>query len=403
MDQNLRDALQRLSDAPRVGPDPVATDRVLSRVHRGRAIRVAAGSALAVVLVAGAAAAITLPRDGGHPIQGPTPTTTPSPAVTHSPTPQPTPSPSPTTPPAPAAPPSAVALTGAGNLVEIDPASGTVLRTVASDPNWHGPVALTPDRRFVYLTEQDNHDLSWKPDLVRVTMADGAVETVATLANQAAVSPDGTRLAYVADDDGVGNLAVMDLATGFVTTVGPPKGTSRERMLLNPTWTPDSASIIVEQGWADELPSVSLWEAVPGVTETLDECRRVDQDGADGLRHDWNAMSFAADGHLLAAADEGTQEQWDAMAAWVFGDGPGENLPTSVVTDVDTATGAVTTLFPVPGVAWAAAAGPAGPAGHEALVLSRERGMATAGVAALYRWDGSTLRHIGDGYLAVDW
>ncbi len=400
MDHNLRDALQGLSNAPRIGPDPVPTDRVLSRIRRGRAVRGVATGALAAVLVGGAAAALTLPHNGARPVQGPEPT--PSATRTSAPVPRPTATPTPT----PPAVPSPVALTAAGELAELDPVTGAAVRTIASDPEWSGRVALSPDRTYAYVTALGDPADSQAPEVQRVTLANGAVTTVASPGQDPAVSPDGTSLAYVAvDSSGVASLEIMDLATGAVITVAPDQGPRAERVLVNPTWTPDSSAIVVGQGWADELPRVSLWEIEPRLTSTLEDGRRLDRDDAAGLARDWDgAMAFTTDGALLAPAEEGTADQWDAMAAWAFGDGTAVNLPTSLVATLDLSTGTVTGRVAVPGVAWAVAASPGGgqdAEGATTLILVGERGSAEP--AALYRLDGTTLTHLADGFTGIGW
>ncbi len=322
----------------------------------------------------------------------------------------PTPSPQPS--PERADPPSAYALTLAGDLVEVEPQSGDVIRTIATSPYWEqsDALAVSPDGAYAYIeafSESDPAGPAWPGEIQRVPLAEGATEiaTVVTSATSPAVSPDGTTLAYLSIAPGnpealVRSLTLMDIGSGTVTAAVPDdECVECERVVTQPTWTPDSARLVVGLGWTDGFPNTTLWEVDPASTATLGAGRAVGPDNSGDVQAAWSGTTaFSSDGTLLVPADEGTTAQWAAARAYAFGEGPKENLPTSHVAFVDAANGSVLRRVSVDGTALAVA--PA-PSGDDVLVVVGHPG--TDEVPNLYRWDGSTLTHLRDGFTSVDW
>jgi hypothetical protein len=325
-----------------------------------------------------------------------------------------TPSPEPST-DRDAEPPTAFALTLAGDLVELNPANGAVMRSIASNPLWQdSSLVISPDRAYAYVDAFDPTTPGgpeWPGEIQRVSLAasepEGSahVETVVTTATSPAISPDGGSLAYLSIAPGdpqtnVRSLTVMDLATGDVTASVPDdQCVECERRVTSPTWTPDSSSLIVGLGWFDGFPSTALVAVDPTSTATIGAGGAVGPDNSGDVLADWFGTTvFTAEGTLLIPAEEGTAAQWEARAAYAFGDGPKENQPTGLVAVVDVASGTVLSRIPVDGVAASVAAEPAG---TDILVVVGHPD--TDEVPALYRWDGSELVHIGDAYTAVAW
>ena len=80
-----------------------------------------------------------------------------------------------------------------------------------------------------------------------------------------AISPDGSRVAFVSDRDGSeGNIFVLELATGQITQV------TQEAWAGRPTWTPDGQAIVYLRRFAHALepvldPPILAPEALPAV------------------------------------------------------------------------------------------------------------------------------------------
>ena len=313
-----------------------------------------------------------------------------------------------------AEPPNAFALTLAGDLVELQPENGAVTRSIATSPLWQGSsLVISPDGAYAYVeafdpTAADGPE--WPGEIQRVSLdpsepeGSAQVETVVTSATSPAISPDGGSLAYLSIAPGdpetvVRSLTVMDLATGTVTASVPDdQCVECDRIVTSPTWMPDSSSLILGLGWADGFPSTTLWDVDPS-NPMLAAGRLVGPDNSGDVMADWFGTTvFTADGTLLVPAEEGTAAQWEARAAYAFGDGPKQNQPTGLVAVVDVANGAVLSRIPVDGVVASVAAEPAG---TEVLVIVGYPD--TDEVPALYRWDGSELIHIGDAFTAIAW
>lgn len=328
--------------------------------------------------------------------------------------PEPTTSKEPTTKPDPG-PPTAFALTLAGDLVELQPQNGAVTRSIASNPLWQdSTLVISPDRAYAYVEAYDPtvaDGPEWPGEIQRVSLApsepegSATVETVVTAATSPAVSSDGATLAYLAIAPGetqssVRSLTVMDLATGAVTASVPDdQCVECERRVTSPTWTPDSSTVILGLGWFDGFPSTSLVAVDPTSTPTLGAGRPVGPDNSGDVLADWfGSTAFTADGTLLVPAEEGSAAQWEARAAFALGDGPDGNQPTGHIAVVDPETGTVLSRIPVD---WTVLSVAPEPGGTDILTIVGRP--ATDEVPALYRWDGSELIHIGDGYATVAW
>ena len=308
----------------------------------------------------------------------------------------------------------AYALTTSGELVELRPSDGTVIRSVATDPLWTGStLTISADGAYAYVHAYDSEDDAgpeWPGSIQRIALSPSEpegtadVETVATTATSPAVSPDGRFLAYYSvapwkEPLSQRSLTVMDLTTGEVTASIPdPECVECERLVTPPTWTPDSARIVVGLGWFDEFPAAALWEVDPATTPTLGDARRVGPDNTGDVQADWfGTTSFTAAGTLAVPAEEGTADQWAAAAAYAFGDGPKENLPAGLVALVDVTDGSVVGRIPLDGIAISLAAEPGG---NQLLVVVSHP---DTEIPQLYRWDGSALVQLADGFAAIGW
>lgn len=196
------------------------------------------------------------------------------------------------------------------------------------------------------------------------------------------------------------SLTVMDLTTGSVIASIPDEQcTGCGRVVTTPTWLPDGR-LLIGLGWNDEFPGVAVFAVDPAKTPTLGSAVFVGPDTSGDLRGDWYGTSaVAADGSLLVPAEEGTADQWEARIAYAYESGPASNQPTGLVVVADPGTGTVRTRIPVAGTPISVAAEPDGRA---ALVVVRPS-FASDVPWVLYRWDGTTLTRVGDGFRTVAW
>lgn len=358
------------------------------------------------VVASAAIAALTLVGCTGDADAEATPT--PTDEAQSEPAKEPTPEPE-------AEPRNAFALTLAGDLVELQPENGAVTRSVATSPLWQdSSLVISPDGAYAYVeafNPMSDDGPEWPGEIQRVSLdpsePEGAatVETVVASATDPALSPDGGSLAYLSVAPGnpetlVRSLTVMDLATGQVTSSVPDdQCVECERVVTAPTWTPDGADLIIGHGWVDAFPSTALVAVDPTSTSTLGAGLPVGPDNSGDVRADWfGRTAFTTEGTLLVPAEEGTAAQWEARAAYAFGEGPKENQPTGLVAVVDPASGAVVSRIPVDGIALSVAAEPAGT--DFLVIIGRPD---TDEVPALYRWDGSQLIPLESGFTAIGW
>ena len=124
-------------------------------------------------------------------------------------------------------------------------------------------VAVTPDERMLIFSALGH--------LYQVPVAGGAATQLTTgpfYDGDPAISPDGTRVAFVSNRDGSSsNVFVLDLASRRVTQV------TREREATRPAWSPDGRTIAYARNLArEEHP----FEQLPGFGDTgLRELRTV--------------------------------------------------------------------------------------------------------------------------------
>ena len=123
---------------------------------------------------------------------------------------------------------------GNARLLRID-LSGTTAVLVSAAAGLY-PINFSPDGAWLYYAELSASGT----DLVRVRAQGGALETLSHLSDGIArdwsLSPDGTRLTYLAQADGAGfGARVLDLSTGRAVTP------LREAVAaqFNPIWAPD--------------------------------------------------------------------------------------------------------------------------------------------------------------------
>lgn len=368
MEFDLQRGLRDLSSTPAVTPD-VPVERVLTRVHRGRALRATAVGVASLAVVVGAAVAVyAAPWQPVPPVVTPTPTIEPTPTPTPDVTPDPTPSAAPT--PVPEL--QLVALTSAGDIVVIDPATGGTDKVLASGlpiaTSNPCTLALSPDGAVAYVDSADRQ-------VLRVTLADGTTEVVADGFN-AEVSPDGLTLAFAGRDDDAGwgtGLWLLDLATGSRRHIPDELAVAdAPRVTTGPAWSPDGGTVYVANGW-DEGSSI-LAVDVAG-TARLGDARVV---GPQDDALSWATPSVRADGSLAVFVRDMGFEPTDASMNITF---------------VDPATGAPGTRIDTPG-RWVADLA-AHPTDGSLVVVFTD--------GALAIWDGSELREVAAGFEAAVW
>jgi hypothetical protein len=241
-----------------------------------------------------------------------------------------------------------------GGLVLLD-REGLVLGRWSGSSRWRS-VALAPDRTSAFITD----DVA---TLSRVDLRDGAQEVVAELAEWAAVSPDGGRLAWVRlEGDGVEPLGmtvvVRDLLTGAEQEWRDFHGADIRDLSWNAAG--DSLAFLVfSRGTEVGLEVWILDTRRSG--DLLDASRRV----GGG----WFRPTFRGRLGTIAVRGEG-----------------------DVVLSVDPASGESVKLFDLPDEGGDIDANADG----EILYI--------AGVSSgLYRWTGHVLQHIADDITAADW
>jgi Tol biopolymer transport system component/predicted Ser/Thr protein kinase len=123
---------------------------------------------------------------------------------------------------------------GSSDLWEIDAVSGS-LRQITMSPNNGIDLAVSRDGRIAYA------QFSHEQDLYLVSLEEGSHErlTSHTGWNQdARISPDGTRIAYVSLRTGDWEIWIIDRATGNETQLASHPATD-----VSPTWSPDGKQV----------------------------------------------------------------------------------------------------------------------------------------------------------------
>lgn len=309
---DLRRHLAALGDEPVTGDDRLPVHVLEARVRRGRSLRVSGIVGAAAAAVVGIAVAVqALPADRvPAPAETPTPTVTepaPSPDPTPEPTETPTEDPEPdgtaTPPPDAVVVPTLLALTVEGDLVELEPGTGAVVRVVTSGLSVYDPgkigLAVAPDGTRAWVTTWD--DAQVNPLLVEVSLADGARRTVGVGVNPA-ISPDGSTLAYPGplpgrDFGDSWGLNLLDVASGDVRHL--PEPFTGESDLFSVDWSVDGSTLV--------LPSASgaSLRILPAGATSLDEAAVVGT-AAEGTT--WDEPQVLADGTVLVATSNDPYE-----------------------------------------------------------------------------------------------
>lgn len=421
MPLDLQRGLRTLSAAPRLGSEPVPVDVVLTRVRRRRARRTVGASLAGVAVVVGLAVAVRTTPWSDEPIP---------PAVTTSPAPAPSSTPAPT-PAAPTAgpdrepvatPPPLVALTSAGDLVLLDPTTGSQVRTVmtglAPRDADHARVALSPDRQDAYVEVEV--DAEPYAQVVRVSLADGSSEVVAQ-GSAPAVSPDGRVLATVGTRPGGSHdldrgVNLLDLESGETTHVPDLECVACERVVTDVTWSADARELFVVVGWGDHpydrrvvalrvgegRAPVSIQAAPvvgPQAPGAVPPVCSTDDDVDDPWCSTWDEVAVLSDGRLVVSGAEGPMPVLDPGRAWyeldVWDDG-------AFLGVVDRTTGATTQRLPVPDMTVDSLQVAPGASGG--VFVRTERSPDGVPRSTLYRWDldGSVLPWVED-VVAAAW
>lgn len=401
MEDDLRRRLRDLSAAPALPPEGVATDVVRARVRRGRALRLATARTMAagfVVVAAAVVQAAPWEPDPGLPAQPPTSTTQPTAPTT----PEPTGTPTATEDTTAGAVPPLVAVTGAGAVVELDPLSGAVVRQVApADPSFEGPVSVTPDRSAAYLqtAPRPGEQLG---AIVRVDLADGVQQRIDT-GRAPSVRPDGSRLAYVTEDEesstpGALTLVVMDLRTWERIRIPVDVCDGCALRVDQPAWSPDGGTLYVAVGTeAAPVPATEL--RVVDLTTLTPLSQSAVFRPADRFVHGTPLFpTVLADGTLavVSVTDDGTgdaSDGWDAYHGNVetFDPATADTLSQVQLPEL----GAFGRDGEVLATTLDVAAGPEG----TLLAVAQAAG----GRPTLLVWDGRTLRALAEGIVGVAW
>ena len=253
-EERLRAALESRAATARRSPDalPEIRRRAGHRrwVARGQ-VALATAAVAGVVVAAGA-----LATSGGSEPSPPVTTTTPAPSPTvPGPSVRPSASPSPTV-----GPDQYVALQEGGELVVASATDGRVawiVDVVRVTAGARYDLDLAPDRAAVYLTEPGPDTCERDGSVARYDVATGE-RTEVGRGHALSVSPDGTRLAYVADPCAGGTVEVLDLATGQTTRYA-----NTQRTPDDPAYTgPWNAHEVVWHADGRRLWVVMEWELV---------------------------------------------------------------------------------------------------------------------------------------------
>lgn len=305
MGYDLRRGLHDLGDQPPQGGSPLDPGRVLGRVRRTRAVGAAAvgvTSAAAVLGLTFAVQAFPLAGDGarpgpaatGEPVPSPTPTTTAEP----SPTPSLSPSPTPVPPPA-ALP--LVAVTVAGEVVTLDPATGERLATIWTGIGVEdvGRVDVTTDRArsVVYV---GHRSAAGENEILRIPV-DGGEPEVLGRGWSPLLSPDETFLVAAAVDPATdaSALAVVDLASGGVRYLPQPDDYTG-RWLRPYSWSPDGTTLYLAVG----VEESSGLRTLPVDATSLDQAGLIASSEGEEWEH---TVPLGPDLLAVAVRGEGSQ------------------------------------------------------------------------------------------------
>lgn len=398
-EHDLSRMLRDLSSAPRIEGSPVAVDQVAARVHRGRVVRGGGLAAVCLAAVVGLGSAVW----AAAPWESPAPPADP-PGVTVAPTPDPGPTPLPTTPTEspepsaePAPPASAVAhplvvITVDGALVLVEPpeADGaSETRVVVEGLSVADPgtvdVSVAPDGEVAYVSQRDSDGA---PEVVAVDLRTGAVDPVARGLG-AAVSPDGSTLAFVGPDPSAAaeetwGLTFLDLASGDVRHL-PDEPFAYEDGLWDVAWSRNGTHVVLSGGWFGARVT-----RLPVDAASLEEAVDLGPDPATGLT--WESPTVLADDTVAVAVRQAGYEPAPERFGWsVVDPSSGEVLESHIAGD--TAAGTYVSDLA------------AHPTSRRAALLVGPWSFDSAdGVGwQLALWDGTDLDVLGGRFVAVAW
>lgn len=382
MEFDLQRGLRDLSSTPAVTPD-VPVERVLTRVHRGRALRATAIGAVSLAVVVGAAVAVyAAPWQPMPPVVTPSPTLEPSP--TPDVTPEPTVEPTPTETPEPVDPP-IVALTDTGALVMVDPETGAITRTVyeglSTDDPWKTALTVSPDLLYAFVSHVVATEPGTRWEILRISLANGSAELVAE-GIQPAISPDGSTLAYagvdpsIPDEEGLA-LVLRDLATGAERYIPSGYGGNPSAWLDQIAWSPDGNTLFVPRG----MEGSELF-AIDARATDFEQAVEL---GGDGIGE--SEPVVLADGTLVVLCSNYEALPEEAYVAVI------DPLSGSVTAHVEPLSG-----LPIFDMA-------ARPSGRGLAFLAEATTVYDGALGGdLYRWDdGGQPRLLAEGFLAIAW
>ncbi len=256
---------------PSACPDQTAAGWSGSCARPGRAGRGPAGRLVRLLAVPAAVTLLAACHSGGSSAQPTTPVTvTAAPSAPSSP--------SASSPAVPASlPPGMFAVTAAGALVVLNPATGAVARTLVPAGVTGDEISVSPDGSTVYFAS--GH--SCASQIESVPAAGGTAVKIAA-GTVPAVSPDGTRLAFAADSCAptqIPSLVVRTLSSGHdrkypMVPSGQYDGLAS--LISHLSWAPDSQRLAVSisspednEGWdlmIVDTPAASYYLTGAGVT-----------------------------------------------------------------------------------------------------------------------------------------
>jgi hypothetical protein len=158
----------------------------------------------------------------------------------------------------PSAPRQIVAVTNRGTVVVLWSRDGRVLRTLARGADQGTTVAVTPDARRVFFDRlTDNARACFGREIVSVPVKGGKPTLVASASSNAAVSPDGTKLAFV-KYQGASDCKAPPRSLVVTSLAEPRHGVigwtvPDQQVPMNPSWARDSRHLafsLIDSGGA---------------------------------------------------------------------------------------------------------------------------------------------------------
>lgn len=176
-----------------------------------------------------------------------------------------------------------VAVTTAGALVRLDPNSGNVAATLVANGVAGGELAVTPDGSAVYFAS----GTGCSPEIEKIPVAGGTPVPV-TAGSLPAISPDGSKLAFVREPlvvnsscfpDMTSKLIVRDISSPAEVTYPLPPGAISNGLpmpISYVSWAPDNKRLALSmyavqdnEGWAvNILDTTSAQYYLPGAGVT---------------------------------------------------------------------------------------------------------------------------------------